>query len=173
MPTFHNLVYLDANLANLSGWKDLLLSLQYFPNLKHLDVSKIGFESVEQMDWCAPDFVPECLLSKLKIIKLEGLEGKDKEVKLLEFILNNAIVLEELHVHCNHYHSLKESRLWNEYKFCEALFKLSKSSSTCNVLFEGNYINASRNDFKNGVLDCQVRYVESSCALNSSGAKDR
>ncbi|XP_021744319.1 putative F-box/FBD/LRR-repeat protein At5g44950 [Chenopodium quinoa] len=160
MPMFHNFVYLDTNLGNLIGWKDLLLSLQYIPNLKHLDVSKIWFESVEQMDWFAPEFVPECLLSKLKIIKIKVLIENDKELKLLEFILNNAIVLEELHIHCKHYHTRKESQLWNEYKFCEALFKLSKSSSTCKVLFEGDFINASRNDFKNGVLACQVPYVE-------------
>uniref|UniRef100_A0A803LYX8 FBD domain-containing protein n=1 Tax=Chenopodium quinoa TaxID=63459 RepID=A0A803LYX8_CHEQI len=101
-PVFHNLVYLDTSLEDIGliGWKNLLLSMQCFPNLSQLEVyHKMGDDlPLENMNWCELDFVPDCLVRKLKAIKIFGLKRVDDELKLLAYILSNAVVLKGLHV---------------------------------------------------------------------------
>lgn len=130
LPIFRNLVHFEMTLdgIGLSGWKDVLHSLQCFPNLKHLDVNLEGDPPLEHGNWCAPVFVPDCMVNKLKTIQIRGLIGTDDDLNLLAYILSNATVLDEL---CLDVCVRGDA----EHKFCVSLFKLPRSSPTCEVVF--------------------------------------
>ncbi|XP_021716016.1 F-box/FBD/LRR-repeat protein At5g22660-like [Chenopodium quinoa] len=161
-PVFRNLVYLDTSLEDIGliGWKNLLLSMQCFPNLSQLDVyHKMGDDlPLENMKWCELDFVPDCLAGKLKTIKILGLKRIDDELKLLAYILSNADVLKELHVSIGSdtNREFSEFQLWNECTFCSSLFKLPRGSSTCEIMFSGMRMKASSNAYKEGSLSCDI-----------------
>ncbi|KNA21020.1 hypothetical protein SOVF_047000 [Spinacia oleracea] len=142
IPTLHNLTYFKTTLVNVfNGWDALLFYLQGVPNLNDLEVSLGHNPAMDHHYWCAPD----CLVSKVKTITVRAFEGNDDELKLLEYILKNAFVLEELRTHVRIKDDNIEARQGKEYKFCEAMFKLPRSSLTSEVVFSGQYINASSN----------------------------
>ncbi|XP_021716006.1 FBD-associated F-box protein At2g26860-like [Chenopodium quinoa] len=160
---FSNLVHLTTTLdrVDLNGCKDLLVSLQCFPNLKHLHVKLEEMDYGSKMkhrNWHAPDIVPSCLMSKLKTIDIKGLQlsGSIGGLKLLGYILGNAKVLEKLYLEDVWFHErTKQETLWTECEFCRSLYKLPRSSSTCEVVFSGRFITSSSNTFKNGRLTFQ------------------
>ncbi|XP_021715932.1 F-box/FBD/LRR-repeat protein At1g16930-like [Chenopodium quinoa] len=163
-PIFFNLVRLKTTLLefDLNDCKDLLVSLQCFPNLKHLWVKLYDMDYCSKMgqrNLCAPDIVPSCLISKLKTIKIKGLRlsGSIGVLKLLGYILGNAKVLEKLYLDAWFDGHSEQEKLWKEREFCISLFKLPRSSSTCDVEFSGRFIRSSSDlDFKNGKLICKV-----------------
>ncbi|KAL2896643.1 hypothetical protein RDABS01_038427 [Bienertia sinuspersici] len=143
----------------LDGWKDLLLSLQYFPNLKHLKVKMLRDPLMEHNNWCPPNYVPDCLASKLRTIQIWGLNETDDDLKLLGYILSNASHLEELWVRVFIKEKCEKAYvLWKECQFCKSLFELPRISSTCEVVFSGSSVTASSNTFKNGNLIFQMSW---------------
>ncbi|XP_019103030.2 FBD-associated F-box protein At4g10400 [Beta vulgaris subsp. vulgaris] len=157
MPVFHDLTFFKAKLDCLVGWEDLLCSLHCFPNLMHLELKISDTFFWGPSRWFAPIVLPDCLLSKLRKITLKEIWGIRDELKLIEFILNHANVLEELLIYVSTF--IKEhgvNRLWKEYKFCEALFNLSRSFLTCKIVFSGVHINAASDAFEKGLIGCQI-----------------
>ncbi|XP_021744176.1 F-box/FBD/LRR-repeat protein At5g53840-like [Chenopodium quinoa] len=145
---FFNLVRLKVTLCgfSLNDCNDFLVSLQCFPSLEHLWVM-VSRSQKEHTNWCAPNVVPSCLISKLKMISITitGLGRKYCWLKFLRYILGNAKVLQNLNV-CL-VNNLPERV---ERKFCRSLFKLPRSSLTCEVVFLGRFITLSSNVFKIG-----------------------
>ncbi|XP_056697593.1 FBD-associated F-box protein At4g13985 [Spinacia oleracea] len=152
MTFFHGLACFRTLLNSNFAWDKLLMSLQCVPNLTDLEVTMEHNYSRNYFgNWCAPDSATDCFLSKLKKITVRQLEGCDNDLKLLEYILKNTIVLEELHVYVRIGSEHKED-VRKECKFCEALFKLPRSSLTAEVVLFGGYIKSSTNALKNGLL---------------------
>ncbi|XP_021744335.1 F-box/FBD/LRR-repeat protein At2g26030-like [Chenopodium quinoa] len=148
MPIFNNLVRLKANC-----FKDLMRCLHNFPKLEHLEVSLCSEDydvPTEQRDWYAPYSVPDCLVSKLKTVRIEGLKGIDDDLKLLEYILRNAMVLEKLctTIRFKVEHRMR-SNVLKESHFYKSLYNLPRSSSTCEVVVPKR-VTASSDVFKNG-----------------------
>ncbi|KNA16987.1 hypothetical protein SOVF_084200 [Spinacia oleracea] len=158
LPVFRNLSNFEMTLdgIGLNGWKDLILSLRCFPYLKHLEVNMEGDPPMELNHWCEPGSVPECLVSKMKTLQIRGLIGIDDDLKLLAYILSNGVVLDELCVDVCIRNDCKEALHWKERKFCMSLFKLPRSSSTCEVVFSGRSATTSSSAFKNEYLTCQM-----------------
>lgn len=158
MPIFHNLTCLRTNLKSGSdGQKDLLLSLQCAPNLEDLEVTAYLSTNLKDLRfWCAPEY----LLSKLKTVKIRGLnlQGNDDEIRFLEYILKKAIVLEQLHIEVMYGRENHEARAAKEYKLCKDLFKFPRTSSTSEIVFCGEYINATNNAVKDGLLDGEISF---------------
>ncbi|KAL2896647.1 hypothetical protein RDABS01_038431, partial [Bienertia sinuspersici] len=154
LPIFPNLNSLDTTLkfVGLNGWKDLLFALQFFPNLNHLKVSMEHdrpLDLEEHNNWYAPDYVPDCLVRKLKKLELMmTLKMTDNNLKLLAYILSKALVLEKLCISCRHKGRSAKDQLWNALNFCCSLFKLPRGTSTCEIEISDAYIKASSNDFK-------------------------
>uniref|UniRef100_A0A803LYX6 FBD domain-containing protein n=1 Tax=Chenopodium quinoa TaxID=63459 RepID=A0A803LYX6_CHEQI len=146
LPIFSNLTRLETNC-----FKDLLISLNCFPNLEHLAVQLCSiYDKKEKISWCAPDSVPDCLVSKLKTILITGLKGIDDELRLLAYILSNAILLEKLLVQfCTVDGAYIENErekayaVWKECQFCRSMLNLPRSSSTCEVVVSGTSVTAS------------------------------
>ncbi|XP_021744391.1 F-box/FBD/LRR-repeat protein At5g22660-like [Chenopodium quinoa] len=163
MPIFSNLTCLETNC-----FKDLLTSLNCFPNLEHLEVClKLSDDIMEKRNWCAPDSVPDCLVSKLKTILITGLKGIDDELRLLAYILSNAILLEKLLVQfCTVDGAyIKNERekayaVWKECQFCRSMLNLPRSSSTCEVVVSGTSVTASGNAVEGKFLTCQIYLSE-------------
>uniref|UniRef100_A0A803NEI4 FBD domain-containing protein n=1 Tax=Chenopodium quinoa TaxID=63459 RepID=A0A803NEI4_CHEQI len=157
LPVFRNLTNFEMTLdgIGLNGWKDLILSLQCFPNLKHLEVNMEGDPPMDLNHWSEPGSVPDCLVSKMKTIQIRGLIGIDDDLKLLAYILSNAVVLNEL---CLDVCMRDDSNdlLWKERKFCMSLFKLPRKSSTCEIVFSGRSATTSSSAFEDEYLTCQM-----------------
>ncbi|KAL2904874.1 hypothetical protein RDABS01_003584 [Bienertia sinuspersici] len=133
---FSNLTHFETTLSGigLSGWKDLLLLLQCFPNLKHLKVNMRGDPPPERNKWCVPNCVPDCLVTTLDKIHISGLHGSEDDLKLLlEYILSNANLLKELRLRVLHSRNIEEEldnkayTIWKDFQFCKLLFKLPRS----------------------------------------------
>ncbi|XP_021776082.1 uncharacterized protein LOC110739908 [Chenopodium quinoa] len=162
-PMFFNVVRLEVTLngSDFSGWNDLLVSLQCFPNLQHLCVTfdVMGFvDELVQTMWRSPDIVPSCLVNKLEMIKIIGLplSGIAAGLMLLRYILRNAKVLRKLYFGAWFDEHSQAQELWKERKFCKSLFKLPRSSPTSKVVFSGRFITSSSNTFKKGKLTCKM-----------------
>ncbi|KMS95808.1 hypothetical protein BVRB_004660 [Beta vulgaris subsp. vulgaris] len=161
MPVFHNLTFFKTTMDTHEVWGNLLCTLHCFPNLKHLELKMDDFHISRRRFWCAPIVLPDCLFTKLKRITMKNFKGTNDEIKLVEFILDHAKVLGELHIHAPTIIAyFKQTQLWEECKSCHALFKLSKSFVTCKIVFSGVYINASSNAYKKGLIGCQIRCAE-------------
>ncbi|XP_021739430.1 FBD-associated F-box protein At5g18780-like [Chenopodium quinoa] len=146
---FFNLVRLEVTLCgfSLNDCTSFVVSLQRFPNLEHLWVI-VNRREREQNTWCAPNVVPSCLISKLKIISISirGFGRNNCWIEFLRYILGKATVLQNLNV-CL-VHNLPERV---EHKFCKSLFKLPRSSLNCEVVFSGRFVKGlSSNVFKIG-----------------------
>lgn len=86
---------------------------------------RISDDGSKVMSWCAPDSVPDCLISKMKNIEILGFYGTEDELKLLGYILSHAIVLEEFHIDVeNKCENGKGARLWIDCNLCRSLFSL-------------------------------------------------
>ncbi|XP_021853311.1 F-box/LRR-repeat protein At4g14103-like [Spinacia oleracea] len=119
---------LDLKGIGLSGWKDLLLCLQCFPNLKNLVVHHYF-----HMIWYPPsNEPPDCLVKKLKSITIFGLIGLTRELELIAYLLSTATVLEELVI---------RDGLCLGYDLRKSLFDLPRASSTCVI-----WVTASSNE---------------------------
>ncbi|XP_021715930.1 F-box/FBD/LRR-repeat protein At2g04230-like isoform X2 [Chenopodium quinoa] len=121
--------------------------------LEHLEVSLCSEDydvPMEPRDWCAPDSVPDCLVSKLKTVRIGGLEGTDDDLKLLAYILCNAMILETLctTIRSKAVHRMG-SKVLKECQFYKSLYNLPRSSSACEVVVPKR-VTASGGFFKNG-----------------------
>ncbi|XP_021715927.1 F-box/FBD/LRR-repeat protein At1g16930-like [Chenopodium quinoa] len=158
LPIFSNLTWLQTNC-----FKDLLISLNYFPNLEHLEVDLwLLDDKMEQRRWCAPDFIPDCLVSKLETIHISTV-GIDDDLRLLAYILSNAIVLKKLLVDFSTVDGAyvenerdKAYAVWKECQLCRSLLNLPRSSSTCEVVVSGRLVAASGNAVQGEFLTCQM-----------------
>ncbi|KNA11711.1 hypothetical protein SOVF_132540 [Spinacia oleracea] len=159
LPVFSNLTYLETNFL-----KVLLVSLHCFPNLEHLKVRLYSGDCpIEQRNWCAPDSIPDCLVSKLKTIQISGLQGVGDELILLAYILCNAVVLKSLIVNVYMKDAVytrdergKAYAVWKECQFCRSIFEFPRSSSACEVVVSCRYVTASGNALQNGRLTCEM-----------------
>uniref|UniRef100_A0A803LYX7 F-box domain-containing protein n=1 Tax=Chenopodium quinoa TaxID=63459 RepID=A0A803LYX7_CHEQI len=161
LPIFSNVVNLETNF-----FKDLLFSLDCFPNLEHLVVSiwsQPADLAMEQRYWLPPNTIPYCLLSKLRTIKIKGLQAIGDDLRLLAYILSNANVLEKLCIDVRMMDVIKAKNereeadiVWKEGQYCRSLFKLPRSSSTCEIVVSGRSVNAFGNALQNGYLTCQM-----------------
>ncbi|XP_021844104.2 F-box/FBD/LRR-repeat protein At5g22660-like [Spinacia oleracea] len=147
-PIFANLTGFRTGLDDIGiiGWKNLLLCMKNFPNLKQLEVTlKMGNDvPMVNMEWCAPDLVPDCLVRKLEIIEIRGINMTDDELKLLSYLLSNALVLKELRLYLPHVWSFGNSQPRNGSSFCRSLSRLPRGSSTCEIMFQGRCVEPDR-----------------------------
>ncbi|XP_021723274.1 F-box/FBD/LRR-repeat protein At2g26030-like [Chenopodium quinoa] len=92
-PTFPNLKTLIMHLSPFSGWTCFSKVLHSAPCLEVLilDLEDINDEIYQ---WSPPDIVPNCLLEHLKEIGILCFEGNEDELQVVEYLLNNAQVLE-------------------------------------------------------------------------------
>ncbi|KAJ4706767.1 F-box protein [Melia azedarach] len=88
-PRFPNLTCLEVEV--LGRWELLFVLLSRAPNLESL-IADIGFDC----NWTKPHFVPDCLLSHLKTIKIRGIKGEKNQLKLIKYLLKNGEVLDTL-----------------------------------------------------------------------------
>ncbi|KAL2939280.1 hypothetical protein RDABS01_033912 [Bienertia sinuspersici] len=159
MGLFQGILFVESLI--LKHWKASLLSfldkisLPIFPNLIHLKIVRAYHDLKE---WDPYPRLPACLLGNLKQLEIQRLMGNNLDIEMLQHILSNASVLEQLCVSVRsfHYDSRKE-KLLKEYDLCVELFMLSKSSSSCEIVFSGEKVMASSKDFRDGILGCQIR----------------
>ncbi|XP_021765764.1 F-box/LRR-repeat protein 13-like [Chenopodium quinoa] len=105
-----------------------------FHNLVHLtlDLSK------NEKDWGDRNPIPICLLSRLKKIKLLNTQGNANDVKLLEYILSNATVLDRLYISSVHDgygdDDGERGQVWREYKLSRTMLLVPRNTKiTINV----------------------------------------
>ncbi|XP_021776030.1 F-box/LRR-repeat protein At3g26922-like [Chenopodium quinoa] len=140
--------------ADNGSWNDVLLFLRCSPNLQALD---IAFEThTDMITWALPpDFAPPLCLTRLKRIKIKDLRvDEDDDIKMMAYILSNSVALEVLSVYVSVTTTM--DGMWDEYKLCETLFHLDRSSLTCEIQFFGQHITSSSKGFNNTIPHCQI-----------------
>ncbi|KAL2901740.1 hypothetical protein RDABS01_026822, partial [Bienertia sinuspersici] len=120
MAVFPDLTFFKTRIANLGDWEDLLCSLHCFPNLEHLELKLDEFYIVRPDSWVAPIVLPEFVRVYLVHANVSGrlrIYGPSGSGSLME------------------YNTEKPELLWTEYNFLPGLFKLPRSSLTCEIVF--------------------------------------
>lgn len=79
-----------------------------------------------------PKSVPDCVLSTLKMVNFQKFQGCNPEMRLLKFLLKNALVLEKINLFCSQ--SLSGD-LENQKKIGNQLRGLSIGSKHCTLAF--------------------------------------
>ncbi|KAK6280376.1 hypothetical protein POUND7_020643 [Theobroma cacao] len=99
LAAFNNLEYLKLEVESFAAshyWSVVHHLLQLSPNLKLLVLTAKGFASFAE--WHQPDDVAECLLSNLVTLKVQGVDGEDRVMELIEYYLRNAMVLNQMYI---------------------------------------------------------------------------
>ncbi|CAA7034863.1 unnamed protein product [Microthlaspi erraticum] len=129
MPQFLYLSRLDATICP-TDLKWLPAFLGCCPNLKSLvmglfytDELRFLFEQANQFSFSS---VPECSLSSLESVDIDGICGNAADVKLVRYILENSIILKKLTLDLRYCH--------NENAILKKLLGIPRRSITCQVL---------------------------------------
>ncbi|BBN68135.1 F-box/RNI-like superfamily protein [Prunus dulcis] len=99
LPTFNNLNHLELLLQNCCSLRSVTNFLQISPKLEHLVFENsihcyvCHFVDKSVHEWSPPDFVPACLLSHLKTIRIRGFQGLPDEMEVVEYLLKYGVVL--------------------------------------------------------------------------------
>ncbi|KAG5546421.1 hypothetical protein RHGRI_018560 [Rhododendron griersonianum] len=114
LPTFHNLTHLRLGLDCISCWnRDLLEDfLQFSPNLEVLVLEGESPGSAEF--WSPPPQVPCCLSLHLKEVEILQFDGKEYQLELVKYLLENAKVLKKMTLG---YHNSGGSRIQRANRF--------------------------------------------------------
>ncbi|KAI8009888.1 putative F-box/FBD/LRR-repeat protein [Camellia lanceoleosa] len=91
LPVFHNLTSLELGINRDDAWELLGGILESSPNLRTLVFVEGLLQEYHfyEQDWDPPDRVPTCLLESLVVIEMRKLEGKECELNMVKYFLNN------------------------------------------------------------------------------------
>lgn len=120
----HNLTHLHLQIYDIQ-WSILLDLLGHLPNLKVLVFNKNkGHKNLKLCLWSGePESVPKCLSLCLEAIEFSGFAGYEGEMKLVRYLLGNAMVLKKLTI-----------TSWTRNKKIKAnVLKFPRGSSTCQL----------------------------------------
>ncbi|XP_008226397.1 PREDICTED: F-box/LRR-repeat protein At4g14103-like [Prunus mume] len=147
LPTFNNLNHLELLLQNCCSLRSVTNFLQISPKLEHLVfensihcyVCHFVDESVHE--WSPPDFVPACLLSHLKTIRIRGFQGLPDEMEVVEYLLKYGAVLNTITI-CTLEYFCEEKEmkfpvlgLREEVKLLQTISMFPRASKTCQIVF--------------------------------------
>ncbi|XP_028079079.1 FBD-associated F-box protein At2g26860-like [Camellia sinensis] len=121
---FHNLTHLHLQIYDIH-WSILLDLLGHVPNLKVLVFNQFKDWKVGKLClWSGePESVPKCLSLCLEAIEFSGFAGYKGEMKLVRYLLGNAMVLKKLTI-----------TSWTRSKKIKAdVLKFPRGSSTCQL----------------------------------------
>ncbi|XP_031269812.1 LOW QUALITY PROTEIN: putative F-box/FBD/LRR-repeat protein At1g66290 [Pistacia vera] len=125
---FPNLIELSLNVEHCEDWQFLPVLLNNLPNLRSLNLQKNTLCDHERdYDWCSPESVPQCLLSTLMYVYFQGLNMREDELKMIEFLLKNGEVLKQLTVMPIHL-ALEDAEV-----LANRLVMLPRASESCDV----------------------------------------
>ncbi|XP_056685243.1 F-box/FBD/LRR-repeat protein At3g26920 isoform X2 [Spinacia oleracea] len=128
-PIFINLTNLQLNASECFDWTLLAYFLKSSPNLERLGLGKDLFsreyQFEDQFKWNPPDDIPECLKLKLKYVEMTMFKGRNDELQLVEYLLNNAQVLEVMFI-ITYPYPLKDEMV-------EKVDMFERASQACNV----------------------------------------
>ncbi|KAL2521711.1 F-box/FBD/LRR-repeat protein [Forsythia ovata] len=99
LPTFHNMIRVELFANYYTDQRMIACLLNVCPILEVLILHEGSDQSYlpEQTNLLSDlEIVPECLLSCVKVIELEGLEGNSYEMEMVKYLLANARVLKYL-----------------------------------------------------------------------------
>ncbi|KAE9456074.1 hypothetical protein C3L33_12015, partial [Rhododendron williamsianum] len=121
---FHSLTHLDIGMHDIP-WSVVPDLLGHIPSLTVLVLAK-DRKCCNVCLWSgAPENVPLCLSLSLEKIEFNGFSGCNKEMKLVRYLLENAMVLKKLTL-----------RSWSRNKKIKTdLQKYKRGSSTCQIEF--------------------------------------
>ncbi|KAL2498992.1 putative F-box/fbd/LRR-repeat protein [Abeliophyllum distichum] len=130
LPTFHNMIRLELFANYYTDQRMIARLLNVCPNLEVLILHEGSDQSYlpEQTNLLSDlETVPECLLSHVKVIELEGLEGNSYEMEMVKYLLANARVLKYLTI-----------KSWTtapelDFEIFKQLVELPKGSTTCGI----------------------------------------
>lgn len=137
LPTFHNLTHLRLGLDCISCWnRDLLEDfLQFSPNLEVLVLEGESPGSAEF--WSPPPQVPCCLSLHLKEVEILQFDGKEYQLELVKYLLENAKVLKKMtlgyHNSGSSFCNLSKKRKKSGSCVCMALSAFPRGSETCEL----------------------------------------
>ncbi|KAK9074368.1 hypothetical protein SSX86_006966 [Deinandra increscens subsp. villosa] len=101
----------------------ILQFLESCPELKYLCI-----EMLEYFEWTEPGLVPTCMLTNLTTIKLSTFNGREDEIRFLEYMLENAEALKTVSITC------ENIRIEDAEK---RLSKIQRASRDCEIYFIG------------------------------------
>ncbi|KAI8558543.1 hypothetical protein RHMOL_Rhmol04G0103000 [Rhododendron molle] len=121
---FHSLTHLHLDIHDIP-WSVVPDLLGHIPSLTVLVLNK-NRKGCDVCLWCgAPENVPICLSLRLEKMEFNGFSGCNKEMKLVWYLLENAMVLKKLTL-----------RSWSRNKKIKTdLQKYKRGSSTCQIKF--------------------------------------
>ncbi|XP_058181460.1 putative F-box/FBD/LRR-repeat protein At5g44950 [Rhododendron vialii] len=138
LPTFHNLTHLRLGAESGSCWNwDLLKDfLRCSPNIEVLILERTRILDSAKL-WRPRPQVPSCLALHLREIEIPQFDGKEYQLDLIKYLLENAKVLKKMTIGyldssscvCNLSEKLKESGSC----FCRAFSAFSRGSKTCEL----------------------------------------
>ncbi|KAH7834442.1 hypothetical protein Vadar_016068 [Vaccinium darrowii] len=133
VPMFHNLTSLKLDWTCFVSWQLMLLLLEKSPRLDTLVLSSrysCFVRSGDPMEWNPPQTVPTCLVSHLKVIKIRGFGGNKEELKMVEYFLKSAEVLEKVIIHFPDFRAVEEKVQMDVLK---KLLRLPRASKICQL----------------------------------------
>ncbi|KAL5737011.1 hypothetical protein ACOSQ2_031799 [Xanthoceras sorbifolium] len=131
LPTFSNLIRLDAGIDAYLGWKLLPHFLNNSPILEVLILKKEETEDLplDRFFYFEPENVPSCLLLHVKEIEMISMMGDLDELEVIRYLLKNSKVLKRFLVVFNRIDSKVKKYLQKQ------ISRFPRGSNLCKVEF--------------------------------------
>lgn len=130
-PTFPYLTTLTLQLNVCLGWTCFSKVLQSAPRLVVLilNLFREGIGGGNSYEWAPPNDIPSCLLEHLVVVGFKWFKGNKDELRVVEYLLNNAQVLEHMMIEF-HPDPIDE-------EVVEKLLMFPRASKTCDIQVSG------------------------------------
>ncbi|XP_058780826.1 F-box/FBD/LRR-repeat protein At4g26340-like [Vicia villosa] len=133
---FHNLtqmelVFFPCHQGNIwkGKWSWMLKVLHHSPKLQHLTINQETRDGViYETDWEDPEFVPQCLSSRLRTCMIRDCKGRKSELQFAEYIMQNSKILGTMTIYSAYSIDLSAKHLM--------LQKLCACPRSCKLIFD-------------------------------------
>ncbi|KAJ1382093.1 Leucine-rich repeat domain superfamily [Sesbania bispinosa] len=126
IPVFPNLTHLEVLFGSDIKWHLVFTMLKQIPKLQNF-VLDVQSDSAH-VDWPYPNFVPQCLSSKLRKCSILNYGGTECELLFAKYVLRNSRVLRSMKIY------RKSSR--DKFEMLKELCLCPRSSPQCELSFE-------------------------------------
>ncbi|ESW12572.1 hypothetical protein PHAVU_008G124400 [Phaseolus vulgaris] len=134
-PMFENLIHLELHLESNIQWHLVIKMLNHCPKLETV-ILHMPAEPYSCTSWICPQFVPECIASKLKRCSIFNYTGRRSEMEFTKYIMQNSRALQTMAIRNTIIGKNYSSSRQNKRQMLQELVMCPKSSTNCKLFFK-------------------------------------
>ncbi|GAA0173793.1 hypothetical protein LIER_27337 [Lithospermum erythrorhizon] len=108
---------------------DNLIAAIYNVKVLSLDPAFWNHYHSDHESWTKPKRVPVCILSRLKVVSIDGFYGREDQLEMVDYILQNAGLLSTMNIEAG------QMNVSKSLKLCQKVLNSERKSKKCKIEF--------------------------------------